>query len=113
MIQPSSVSTNRKDEFWRTTPEIHPSVLSSFAAAVASDTRVVRSESLFEAEACRLFDFFAFRPDPALPEDRNRSTISRVFELREREVGEPSVRKAGKKAAEGRRGVVLRVLPRL
>ena len=64
-------------------------------------------------ESSAIFDFFAFRPDPALPEDRNRSTISRVFELREREVGEPSVRKAGKKAAEGRRGVVLRVLPRL
>ena len=112
MTQPSSVIVKREDESSRTTPVIHPSALSS---APASGTSPAKSASWVVVEACRLLlpDFFAFRPELVLPEDRKRSTISRVFELRERDVGEPSVRNAGRNAAEARRGVVLRVLPKL
>ena len=48
------------------------------------------------AEALRLrSDFFALRLE-LLPDDRILSTISRVLELRGRDVGEPSVRKEGR-----------------
>ena len=54
------------------------------------------SDSVVTAEALRLrSDFFALRLE-LLPDDRILSTISRVLELRGRDVGEPSVRKEGR-----------------
>ena len=94
--QPSSVTRERVDESWLTTAEIHPSS-SFFAEEPDSDTSPARSASLaMGTEGLRLrSDFFALRLE-LLPDDRILSTISRVLELRGRDVGEPSVRKEGR-----------------